>query len=146
MKYTQVLGTGSYVPSRVWKNEDLCSLMDTSDEWIVQRTGIKQRHWIDQDSSTCTSDLALEAAKKALNNAGVKKEEVDMVILATLSPDHEFPGTACFFQAKFGVSGIPALDIRQQCTGFIYGLSVADQFIKTGMCKKILLIGAEVHS
>jgi 3-oxoacyl-[acyl-carrier-protein] synthase-3 len=146
MKYSKVIGIGSYVPPRVWTNDDLKSLMDTSDEWIQQRTGIKQRHWVDQDSNTCTSDLALEAANEAIKNAGIQKEELDMVILATLSPDHEFPGTACFFQAKLGLPGIPALDVRQQCTGFMYGMSIADQFIRTGMYKKILIVGAEVHS
>ncbi len=146
MRFSRVLGVGSYVPPRVWKNEDLRELMDTSDEWIQQRTGIKQRHWIDLNSSTCTSDLAVEAAKKALENAKVDKSEIDMIILATLSPDHEFPGTACFFQAKMDMSGIPALDVRQQCTGFIYSLSIADQFIKTRMYNKILVVGAETHS
>jgi 3-oxoacyl-[acyl-carrier-protein] synthase-3 len=101
---------------------------------------------VDQHSSTCTSDLALQASLRALESSGVKKEELDMVILATLSPDHEFPGTACFLQAKLGVPGIPALDVRQQCSGFIYGLSIADQFIRAGKLKKILLVGAETHS
>jgi 3-oxoacyl-[acyl-carrier-protein] synthase-3 len=146
MKSSRILGLGSYVPPRVWKNEDLRALMDTSDEWIVQRTGIKQRHWVDQESSTCSSDLAVEAAKRALENAKVDKSEIDMIILGTLSPDHEFPGTACFFQGKMEMGGIPALDVRQQCTGFIYGLSIADQFIRTGTYKKILVIGAETHS
>src|SRR3954449_4869937 len=120
MKYSKIIGTGSYVPPNVWTNDDLKALMDTSDEWIQQRTGIKQRHWVDQNSNICTSDLALEAANRALENAQVKKEELDMIILGTLSPDHEFPGTACFFQAKLGTPGIPALDVRQQCTGFLY--------------------------
>jgi len=146
MRRTKVLGTGSFVPPRVWKNSDLTQLMETSDEWIQQRTGIKQRHWVEQDSPTASSDLALEASRRALDAAGVDKSELDMVILATLSPDHDFPGTACFLQAKLDVPGIPALDVRQQCSGFIYGLSIADQFIKTGMYKKILLVGAEVHS
>ena len=146
MKYSKILGVGSYVPPQVWTNQDLQKFMETSDEWIQQRTGIKQRHWVDLDSTTSSSDLAVHAAEKALKSAGVEKEELDMVIFATLSPDHEFPGTACFFQDKFGVPGIPALDVRQQCTGFIYGMSIADQFIKTGMYKKILLVGAEVHS
>jgi 3-oxoacyl-[acyl-carrier-protein] synthase-3 len=126
------------------KNDDLRALMDTSDEWIQQRTGIKQRHWVDGETST--SDLALEASKRALDAAGVKKEDLDMIILGTLSPDHEFPGTACFLQAKLGVSGIPALDVRQQCSGFIYGMSIADQFIRGGVYKRVLLVGAEVHS
>lgn len=146
MKYSKILGTGSYLPPRVWKNDDLKALMDTSDEWIFQRTGIRERRWVDQDSNICSSDLALEAATRALESAQVAKEELDMVIVATLSPDHDFPGVACFLQAKLGVPGIPALDVRQQCTGFIYGMSIADQFIRTGMYKKILLIGAEVHS
>jgi 3-oxoacyl-[acyl-carrier-protein] synthase-3 len=146
MKYSKILGVGSYVPPQVWTNDDLQKFMETSDEWIQQRTGIKQRYWVDQKSNTCSSDLAVHASEKALQAAGVKKEEIDMVILATLSPDHEFPGTACFLQAKLGIPGIPALDVRQQCTGFIYGMSIADQFIRTGMYKKILLVGAEVHS
>ena len=146
MKSSRILGVGSYVPPAVWKNDDLKSLMDTSDEWIQQRTGIQQRHWVELNSETTTSDLALEAANRALTNAAVKKEELDLIILATLSPDHEFPGTACFLQAKLGLSGMPALDVRQQCTGFLYGLSIADQFIKTGMYRKVLLVGAEVHS
>lgn len=146
MRFSKILGVGSYVPPQVWTNDDLKSLMDTSDEWILQRTGIKQRHWVDQNSTTCSSDLALEAAVKALESAQVKKEDLDMVILATLSPDHEFPGTACFFQAKLGVPNIPSLDVRQQCTGFLYGMSIADQFIKTGMYKTILVVGAETHS
>ena len=146
MKYSKILGVGSYVPPQVWRNDDLKKFMDTSDEWIQQRTGIKQRHWVDLDSTTSSTDLAVHAAEKALLSAGVKKEELDMVIFATITPDHEFPGNACFFQDKFGISGIPALDVRQQCTGFLYGMSIADQFIKTGMYKKILLVGAEVHS
>ncbi|HTL12753.1 MAG TPA: beta-ketoacyl-ACP synthase III [Bdellovibrionota bacterium] len=133
-----------YVPPKVWSNDDLKELMDTSDEWIQQRTGIKQRHWCDQD--TGTSDLAVHACQGALKKAGMDKSEIDMIILGTLSPDHEFPGTACFLQAKMGMPGVPALDIRQQCTGFIYGLSIADQFIRSGMYKNIMVVGAEVHS
>ena len=143
---SRILGVGSYLPPKIWKNEDLRALMDTSDEWIQQRTGIKQRHWVDENSKTSTSDLAFEAAKNALEDAKVDKSEIEMVILATLSPDHEFPGTACFLQAKLELPGVPSLDVRQQCTGFLHGLSIADQFIKTGMYKKILLVGAEVHS
>jgi 3-oxoacyl-[acyl-carrier-protein] synthase-3 len=141
---TEILATGIHVPTNLVKNDDLKEMMDTSDEWIRQRTGIEQRFWADPNTST--SDLALEAAKKALENAKVDKSELDMIIVATLSPDHEFPGTACFLQKKLGVPGIPALDVRQQCTGFVYGISIADQFIKTGMFKKILVVGAEIHS
>lgn len=145
-RFSRILGVGSYVPARTWKNDDISSMMDTSDEWIRQRTGIEERRWVDLESTTTTSDLALEATRKALDAAKVKKEELDMIILGTLSPDHEFPGTACFLQAKLGVPGIAALDIRQQCSGFIYGMSIADQFIRTGAKKRVLVVGAEVHS
>jgi 3-oxoacyl-[acyl-carrier-protein] synthase III len=143
---SRILGVGTYVPPQVLTNNDLSKIMDTSDEWIQQRTGIKQRHWVNQDEPTGTSDLALIAAERAIENSKIKKEDLDMIILGTLSPDHEFPGTACFLQAKLGVPGIPAIDIRQQCTSFIYGLSIADQFIKTGFKKNILVVGTEVHS
>jgi len=146
MTKAKILGVGSYLPPNVIKNDDLRKFMDTSDEWIRTRSGIEERRWVDLNSNTTTSDLALVAAERALENAGVKKEQIDLLIVATLSPDHEFPGTACFLQAKLGIPGIPALDVRQQCTGFIYGLSIADQFIKTGMYKKVLVIGAELHS
>ncbi|MBL7715906.1 MAG: ketoacyl-ACP synthase III [Bdellovibrionales bacterium] len=144
MMRSRFLGVGMYVPEKVWSNDDLRSMMDTSDEWIQQRTGIKQRHWAAANQTT--SDLALIAAENALKKSGVKKSEIDLLILATLSPDHEFPGSACFLQAKLGMPGIPALDIRQQCSGFIYSVSIADQFIRTGMYKKVLVVGAEVHS
>jgi 3-oxoacyl-[acyl-carrier-protein] synthase-3 len=144
LKTSRILGVGSYVPPRVWKNDDLAAMMDTNDEWIRQRTGIEQRHWV--EPGVTTSDLAQVAAERALESAKVKKEEIDLIVFATLSPDHEFPGTACFLQAKMGLPGIAALDIRQQCTGFLYGMSVADQFVKTGMYKRVLVVGAEVHS
>ena len=141
---SRITGVGGFVPPRIVTNADLTEHMDTSDEWIVERTGIRQRHWVDPETST--SDLALEAANAALVAAGVDKEDIDMLIVATLSSDHFFPGTACFLQAKMGISEIPALDIRQQCTGFIYATSIADQFIRTGMYQKVLVIGAEIHS
>ena len=144
MLRSKILGTGMYVPPKIYKNDDLAQMMETSDEWIKQRTGIEQRHWV--EGHVATSDLALEAAKTALKNAGVDKSEIEMIILATLSPDHEFPGTACYLQKKLGTPGIPALDVRQQCSGFIYSMSIADQFIRTGTYKKILIVGAEVHS
>jgi 3-oxoacyl-[acyl-carrier-protein] synthase-3 len=144
MLRSKILSTGMYVPPNVVKNDDLATLLDTSDDWIRQRTGIEQRHWVKPDVST--TDLALEAANAALKNAGVDKSEIEMLIMATLSPDHEFPGSACFLQKKLGIPGIPALDVRQQCSGFIYALSIADQFIRTGTYKKILIVGAEVHS
>ncbi len=144
MLRSKVLSVAKFVPPHLVKNDDLAKLMDTSDEWIRQRTGIEQRYWV--EGMTCTSDLALEASKLAIERAGIDKSEIDMIILATLSPDHEFPGTACFLQRKLGVPGIAALDIRQQCTGFIYAMSIADQFIRSGTYKKVLVVGAEVHS
>ncbi len=141
---SRITGVGGFLPPRVVTNDELTGYMDTSDEWIVERTGIRQRHWVDPETST--ADLALEAANAALADAGVSKEDIDMLLVATLSPDHFFPGTACFLQAKLGVPEIPALDIRQQCTGFIYGASIADQFIRSGMYERILVVGAEVHS
>jgi 3-oxoacyl-[acyl-carrier-protein] synthase-3 len=143
-KYSRITGLGSYVPPRVVKNDDLAAMMDTSDEWIQQRTGIKQRHWV--EPSVTTSDLALEASVKAIADAGLSKDQIDMILFATLSPDHEFPGTACFLQAKLGLPGIAAIDVRQQCTGFVYGMAMADSFIKNGMARNVLLVGAEVHS
>jgi 3-oxoacyl-[acyl-carrier-protein] synthase III len=144
MNKSRILGVGSYVPPRVWTNNDIAEMMDTSDEWIRQRTGIEQRHWA--SPGTDTSDLALVAAERALESSKVKKEELDCIIFATLSGDHDFPGGGCFLQAKLGVPGIAAIDVRQQCTGFLYGLSIADQFVKSGMYKRILVVGAEIHS
>jgi 3-oxoacyl-[acyl-carrier-protein] synthase-3 len=139
-----IRGVGAYVPPKSLTNFDLEKQLDTSDEWIQQRTGIVKRHWVEED--VCTSDLALKASEEAIENSGLKKQDIDCIIFATLSPDHDFPGAGCFLQEKLGVPGIPAFDIRQQCTGFIYGLSMADAFIRTGQYKNILLIGAEIHS
>ena len=145
MKYrSEITGVGSYVPPKIYTNFDLEKMMDTTDEWIKQRTGIEQRHWVDPETSN--SDLAIEAAIKAIKNAGIDKSEIDMIIYATLSPDHEFPGTGCFLQARLGLPEIAVLDIRQQCSGFLYGLSIADKFILSGSHKNILLVGSEVHS
>ncbi len=143
-RHARVSGIGSYLPPRVVTNDELSRMMDTSDAWITQRTGIKTRHWV--DAETTTSDLALEASTRALARAGIAAGDVDLIVVATLSPDHEFPGTACFLQAKLGVPGIPAIDLRQQCTGFIYAVSVATSFIETGRCDRALVVGAEVHS
>ncbi|MFQ5517020.1 MAG: 3-oxoacyl-ACP synthase III family protein [Acidimicrobiia bacterium] len=141
---SRITGVGSYVPPRVVTNDELTAFMDTSDRWIQERTGIRTRHWVDPETST--SDLALQAARRALDDAGSAAEDMDMIILATLSPDHQFPGTACFLQAKMDLGGIPAIDVRQQCTGFIYSMAIADQFIRTGTYRKVLVVGAEVHS
>jgi 3-oxoacyl-[acyl-carrier-protein] synthase-3 len=144
MLRSRITGAGTFVPERAVSNDDLAGMMETSDEWITQRTGIKQRHWVEGD--TTTSDLALEAAGRALEDAGITAGDLDMIVVATLSPDHEFPGTACFLQAKLGLSEIPAFDVRQQCTGFVYATSLADQYLRTGFCRRILVVGAEVHS
>ncbi|MBI4509634.1 MAG: ketoacyl-ACP synthase III [Deltaproteobacteria bacterium] len=146
MARSRILGLGTFVPSRVVTNHDLTQWMETSDEWIIERTGIRERRWVEHGSGIGSSDLAAEAAKKALEAAELPKEKIDMVVFATLSPDHDFPGTGVFLQRKLGLRPMPVLDIRQQCTGFLYGLSIADQFINTGMVQYVLVIGAEVHS
>ena len=140
-----ILGVGHYVPTKVVTNDDLGKLMATSDEWIVQRTGIKERRYIEH-SGIGASDLAVPASEMALEHAKLKKSDVDAIIFATLSPDHNFPGSGCFLGDKLGMPGVPALDIRNQCSGFLYGLSIADAWIQCGMYKNVLLVGAEVHS
>lgn len=146
MKKTVIKSTGRYIPSRLVTNEELTTMMDTTDEWIQQRTGIRQRYWVDADKTTGSSDLGLEAAKIAIDKAGWKPEDLDLIIFATLSPDIFFPGSGCLLQHKLGLSSTPTIDIRQQCTGFIYGQSMADAYIKSGMAEKVLFVGAEVHS
>ncbi|WP_299981221.1 3-oxoacyl-ACP synthase III family protein [Desulfobacula sp.] len=146
MKKSIIKSSGMFVPPNVITNHDLEEILDTSDEWIRQRTGIEQRYWIDSEGVTGSSDLGFEASKKALDNAGWTPEDLDFIIFATLSPDIMFPGSGCLLQAKLGLNSTPALDIRQQCTGFLYGLATADAYIKTGLANKILLVGAEVHS
>ena len=157
---TQVLGLGSYVPDRIVTNDELRFLNDqhvrqaepvteTNDEWIQQRTGIKQRRYVPNDASVATSDLALEASKRAIADAGLEPKDIDCIILGTLSPDIHFPGTAVFLQKKLGIAdktNCPCFDIRQQCSSFVYGLQMADAFIRTGTYKRILLVGAELHS
>ncbi|MCP4719024.1 MAG: 3-oxoacyl-ACP synthase, partial [Desulfobacteraceae bacterium] len=127
-----IRGTGKFVPPNLVTNKDLEKMMDTSDEWIQQRTGIKQRYWISPEGVTGASDLGLEAAKQALDAAGWTAEDLDFIIFATLSPDIMFPGCGCLMAAKLGLNSTPALDIRQQCTGFLYGFATADAYIKTG--------------
>lgn len=143
---SSILGIGHYVPSKVVTNADLAKLMSTSDEWIVQRTGIKERRYIEH-SGIGASDLALPATKMALEHAGLASEkDIDAIIFATLSPDHNFPGSGCFLGHKLGLPGVPALDVRNQCTGFLYGLSIADAWVRAGVYRNVLLVGAEVHS
>ena len=146
MRRTLIKGTGRYLPERLVTNDDLTQWMDTSDEWIEQRTGIKQRYWIPEEGGVGASDLGLEATKLALDKAGWKPEDIDLIIFATLSPDIFFPGSGCLLQAKLGLETTPALDIRQQCTGFLYGLATADAYIRSNMANRILFVGAEVHS
>ena len=139
------MGMGHYVPPKVVTNDDLAKMIDTSDEWIQQRTGIKQRHYIDKDG-TGPSDLAVPAVQMACKNAGIEVSEIDAIIFATLSPDYTFPGSGVLLGDKLGLPGVPALDIRNQCSGFLYGLQVADAWIKCGMYKRVALVGGEVHS
>ena len=143
-KYSKIIGTGGYLPKKVLTNKDLEKMVETDDQWIRDRTGIEQRH-IAEDSQT-TSDLAYKASILALEMAGIKAEELDMIIVATTTPDKIFPSTATILQQKLGNKGAPAFDIQAVCTGFIYALSVADQFVKTGMSKKVLVVGAETLS
>jgi 3-oxoacyl-[acyl-carrier-protein] synthase-3 len=141
-----IRGTGKFVPPNLVTNKDLEKIMDTSDEWIQQRTGIKQRYWIPEEGVMGASDLGFEAAKQALDTAGWTADDLDFIIFATLSPDIMFPGCGCLLAAKLGLNSTPTLDIRQQCTGFLYGFATADAYIKTGLAKKVLLVGGEVHS
>jgi len=144
MKKTTIRSTGMFVPPNVVTNHDLEKIMDTSDEWIRKRTGIRQRYWINEECGA--SDLGAEAAKMALADAGWQPEDVDFIIFATLSPDIMFPGSGCLMAAKLGLDRTPVLDIRQQCTGFLYGIATADAYIKSGLASKVLLVGGEVHS
>lgn len=139
-----IKATGSYTPDRVVFNSELETLLDTTDEWIRKRCGIAKRYWAEQTETT--SDLAYQASLKALEKANIEKQEIDMIILATVTPDHEFPGTACFLQGKLDLPGIPAIDVRQQCSGFIYALSQADLYLRTGDYRTVLLVCAELHS
>jgi 3-oxoacyl-[acyl-carrier-protein] synthase-3 len=142
------LGTGHFVPDRVVTNDELAKLMDTSDEWIQQRTGIQQRRFVDFDKEPMgASDLGARAARNALDAAGLSKDDVDCIIYATLSPDKAFPGDGVLVQAKLDIpAGVPAFDIRNQCSGFLYGLQMANAFIHQGVYRNVLLIGSEVHS
>jgi 3-oxoacyl-[acyl-carrier-protein] synthase-3 len=144
MKHARIISTGRYLPEKIVTNEEMAKLVPTSDEWIRERTGIGQRHFVDREIGV--SDLGYEAAKIALQRAGLKPSDIDFIIFATLSPDYMFPGSGCPLQALLGIPGIGALDVRTQCTGFVYGLAVADAFIRVGQYQRILLVGAEVHS
>ncbi|MGB5738981.1 MAG: beta-ketoacyl-ACP synthase III [Woeseia sp.] len=144
MAYASLAGTGSYLPERVMTNKDFEAFVDTSDAWIQERTGIKRRHIAADDEAT--SDLALAAAKNALASAGIEAGEVDLIVLATTTPDKVFPSTACRVQRRLGIKNSPAFDIHAACAGFVYALDVADRFIRTGGAQCALVIGAETYS
>lgn len=144
MRKTKIAGIGYYVPERIVTNKDLEKLMDTSDEWIVTRTGIHERRWV--DSKIGTSDLGVKAAEKAFDMAKVSAKDIDLVIFATLTSDYNFPGSAVQIQDKMGMDTIGAFDIKAACSAFVYSLSIGDQFVKTGQADNVLVIGAEVQS
>lgn len=146
MYNSKITGLGYYVPENVVTNDDLSKWMDTNDEWIQERTGIKERRWIDPKTGDTTTTMAVKASKIAIERAGLTKDDIDFIIFATLSPDLYFPGGGVRVQDMLDMPTIGALDVRNQCSGFIYSMSVADQFIKTGMYKNILVIGSENHS
>ncbi|MCZ4242775.1 3-oxoacyl-ACP synthase III family protein [Pedobacter punctiformis] len=145
MHQSKIAGIGYYVPKNVYTNNDLSRFMETSDEWIQERTGIKERRFADRYEETTTT-MGIEASKIALERAGITAKEVDFIVFATLSPDYYFPGCGVLLQREMGMGEIGALDIRNQCSGFVYALSVADQFVKTGMYKNVLVVGSEKHS
>jgi 3-oxoacyl-[acyl-carrier-protein] synthase-3 len=139
------MGIGMYVPEKVFTNEDLTKYMDTSDEWIQERTGIRERRFANRENET-TATMGIEAAKTAIERSGITPQDIDFIIFATLSPDYYFPGCGVLAQRELGIKDIGALDVRNQCSGFVYALSVADQFIRSGMYKNILVIASEKHS
>ena len=141
--YSRIIGTGSYLPEKILTNKNLESMVDTTDEWIVERTGIKQRHIAEDNEST--SSMAINASIDALESSGISSKDIDLVIVATTTPDQIFPSTACIVQNKLNIVA-PAFDVQAACTGFIYALSVADNYIRTGMSKNILVIGSEKYS
>lgn len=145
MYHSKITGLGYYVPDNVVTNDDLSKIMDTNDEWIQERTGIKRRRHVNNLDDTTTS-MGVKAAKVAIERAGIDKDDIDFIIFATLSPDYYFPGPGVLVQRDLGLKTVGALDVRNQCSGFVYALSIADQYIKTGMYKNILIIGSEVHS
>ena len=142
MSYARIIGTGGYLPENVMTNHDLEKLVDTSDQWIQERTGIEQRHIAVEGETTV--DLAEKASRLAIEAAGIDASEIDLIILATSTPDKIFPSSACILQARLDIHGCPAFDIQAVCTGFIYALTVAEKFIKSGSARTALVVGAEV--
>ncbi len=146
MYSSKITGMGFYVPDTIVTNDDLSKIMDTNDMWIQERTGIKERRWIQKGSEDTSAVMGAKAARIAIERAGLEKEDIDFIVFATLSPDYYFPGGGVMVQDLLDMPTVGALDVRNQCSGFVYSMSVADQFIKTGMYKNILVIGAEYHS
>ncbi|MET0089146.1 MAG: beta-ketoacyl-ACP synthase III [Candidatus Thiodiazotropha sp.] len=144
MIYSRITGTGGYLPEKILTNSDLEKMVDTTDQWIVERTGIRKRHVAEEGEYTC--DLAEKAARNAIEMAGLDPQEIDLIVVATTTADQVFPSTACLLQARLGIQGPAAFDVQAVCTGFIYALSVADKFIRTGSARKALVVGAETIS
>ncbi|MCW5618005.1 MAG: 3-oxoacyl-ACP synthase, partial [Nitrosomonas sp.] len=142
--YSRIIGTGSYLPEKVLTNQDLEKMVETSDEWIRSRTGITQRHIAREDQSA--SDLALLASQNAMAAAGVTSKDIDLIIVATTTPDMVFPSTACILQDKLGVKNCPAFDVQAVCSGFVYALATADMFVSSGKCRNALIVGSEIYS
>ncbi len=145
MYHSEITGIGHYVPERIVTNSDLEKLMDTSDAWITERTGIKERRYFDPEKDT-VANMAAKASRMAIERANLRVEDIEFIVFATITPDYFFPGSGVLLQRELELNGIGTIDIRNACSGFIYGLSVADQFIKTGMYKNILVVGAEIQS
>ncbi|MGI4885785.1 MAG: 3-oxoacyl-ACP synthase III family protein [Janthinobacterium lividum] len=146
LRQSEIAGVGHYVPSRVVKNAELEPLLNTSDSWIQERTGIQERRWFAEGTDT-TANMGARAARRALDMAGLQPDDVQLIVFATLSPDYFFPGSGVLLQRELGMTNnCPALDVRNQCSGFIYALSVADQFVRTGMYDTVLVVGSEIHS
>lgn len=145
MRHSKIVALGHHVPEKVITNDYLSSIMETNDAWIVERTGIKERRFVDPAKDT-VANMAAKATRMALQRANLTEKDVDFIVFATITPDYFFPGSGVLLQRELGLEGIPALDIRNACSGFIYALSVADQFIKTGMYKTVLVVGAEIQS
>jgi len=142
--YSRIIGSGGYLPEKVLSNHDLEAMVETSDQWITDRTGIKKRHIAADNETTC--DLAEQAARKAIAASGLSNADIGMIIVATTTPDQVFPSTACLLQERLDIHGCPAFDVQAVCTGFVYALSVADQFIRNGMVSSALVVGAETLS
>ena len=146
MYHSKITGLGYYVPENIVTNDDLSRIIDTNDEWIQERTGIKERRHVIKGSGETTTTMGVKAAQIAIERSGVSKEEIDFIVFATISPDYYFPGPGVMLQKELGLRTVGALDIRNQCSGFVYALSIADQYIKTGMYKNILIVGSELQS